>query len=138
MDEAKLWKSHFGRKSFANCYICKNQIRIKPLIAKILLINNFHNLKCPQVFWCENMPICYMCNDLGNSINEIKSNITNRSELEKLWYYRNWYIKNGYCYHGNNKYKLCGSKDLHSEGLCLKHYNNSQSEVSLKKTKFAF
>jgi hypothetical protein len=119
---AEKWLLYFNRKPFGNCQVCNNQIRVSFEISKYLKINNYNNIKYPQVQWFNDIPICYKCYNLGgNDINEIIEKFNNIKQHYN--YLADWYIMNGYCYHGNNKFKLCGNKNIYDDNLCEKHYN---------------
>jgi hypothetical protein len=118
---AKYWKDNFSRKAFGNCNVCSNSIRVTKDISKILNIKNYNNIKYPHVFWLNDIPLCYKCIRLSDNIDAIVNIYS--SIGEHFNYLADWYIMNGYCYHGNNKFKLCGSKEIYDENLCEKHYN---------------
>lgn len=126
----KNWYKYFKKNVYGKCQLCNNKIRVSQDISKILKINDYKNLKFPHVFWCDNIPICYYCNSLGNSINEI-----NTKKRKKYNYLSNWYKYNKYCYYGSNNIKLCGNKYIYSDGLCKKHYIELHEGRILKKNK---
>ena len=128
---ANIWYSYFKKKVIGNCEQCGNKVRITKELSKILNINNFDNLKYPEVFWKNETPICYICHDNTQFQCSSNNNILARNN-----YLQNWYVRKGYCYHGNNIYKLCGNKDIYCEGLCEKHYNSMNSICISKKSKF--
>lgn len=143
MTTVEYWKYNFGRKPFGNCKVCNNSIRVSTDISRYLRINNYNNIKYPQVQWLNEIPLCYQCIKLGNTIDEIQLNYEKNKNEEQSFtfkprdnYVANWYIMNGYCYHGSNKYKLCGDKNIYSESLCEKHYNLLYEGRVFKKGKF--
>ena len=144
---AQLWISNFKRKAFGRCSICNNQVRVSPEVSKILKINNYENMKYPHVFWCENNPVCYRCNNVYHQ--EGNNNYTTTKQIYEeiykptggyMYYLQNWYSNNNYCIYGNNKYRLCGNKNVFGNNLCEKHYLRNEREADgggLKKPKLA-
>jgi hypothetical protein len=119
---AEYWLFHFNRKPFGKCSICNYSIRVTNEISRYLRINNYKNMKHPQVVWFNDIPLCYKCASLGgNTIEEI--NFLYQKNGPHYKYLVDWYIMHGYCYHGNNTFKLCGSKEIYDDNLCEKHYN---------------
>jgi hypothetical protein len=133
--QSRCWDNKFGRKPFGNCCVCSNTIRVSKEISRYLSINNYNNMKYPHVFWLDDNALCYKCFALGNNINDITNNYSSIGEHYN--YLADWYIMNGYCYHGNNKFKLCGNKQIYDENLCIKHYNTLyEGGRVFKKAKF--
>jgi hypothetical protein len=119
---SEYWKKYFNRRPFGKCSVCNSSIRVTNDISRFLHINNYNNIKHPSVVWLNDIPLCYKCENLGGSTLE------ETIELYKINgphynYLADWYIMNGYCYHGNSTFKLCGSKNIYDESLCEKHYN---------------
>lgn len=143
MKTVEYWIANFKRKPFGNCKVCNNSIRVTPDISRILKLNNYNNVKYPQVQWLGEHPLCYKCIQLGNTPEEIGYNYQKQLQQQQYMvfkprdtYLADWYIMKGYCYHGSNKFKLCGNKNLHDEGLCAKHYNELYEGRVFKKGKF--
>jgi len=135
ISDGDKWMQLFGRKPFGKCIVCNNQVRATVKISRMLNINNYNNMKYPLVHWKESSPVCYYCNNLGDNINDI-INTYNTTTNNNIFYLQNWYKMQGYCYYGSNKFRLCGNKKIHNDGLCEKHYNIENNIVALKKGKF--
>lgn len=124
-----LWYNNFKRRPFGKCKSCNNSIRVTIDISRVLKINNYKNMKYPHVFWVDDNPVCFKCFEaLNNNVIPVNTHIN---------YVVEWYQVNEMCYHGNNKYKLCGDKELYDEGLCEQHYNELYEGRVFKKTKFS-
>lgn len=136
MNYHNIWKSKFGHKTFANCEVCKNQIRISPEIGKIIKTKVFHNIKAPHVFWLNDYALCYICHNRGNTIEEVVESYNNSHPMENNYYLENWYLNHGYCIHRLNKFRLCGSKKICDNGLCEKHLQKDLVCSIAKKGKF--
>ena len=124
-EQSLIWKHYFNKHAFGNCQICSNIIRVTPEISRFLKLNYFKNVKMPQVQFVENVPICFCCSYLGETINEISYNYNlNPVKLDKHIYIGKWYELNKLCIHYNtSKNQYCGNKNIYDNGMCQEHNN---------------
>lgn len=122
---SKIWSNYFKKHAFGNCQVCGHNIRVMPVISRFLKLNYFKNVKQPQVCFIDDIPICYCCASLGETIQEIMElfNENPGMKLDKHRYIAKWYELNNMCVYctSPSKNKFCGSKDIYDDGMCQTH-----------------
>lgn len=122
---SNIWRNYFKKHAFGSCQVCGHNIRIKPEISRFLKLNYFKNIKQPQVCFVDDIPVCYCCTYLGETIQEIIENFTANPaiKLDKYNYIIKWYELNNMCVYciSASKNQFCGSKNIYDNGMCEQH-----------------